>query len=126
MEQKGAILRRCCRGHAPHPGGIAARRRKAAKMREAGLSDRTSTKPPSPLQSRSKTYSPWMTHGTTSAVDGQAARLVTLRFFAGLNMTEAAEALGMSVRNIGAGRLWAYVRVSRSGTNCDRPRRTAQ
>jgi len=42
------------------------------------------------------------------AVDAQAARLVTLRFFAGLNMTEAAEALGMSVRS--AHHLWAYAR----------------
>jgi RNA polymerase sigma factor (TIGR02999 family) len=43
-----------------------------------------------------------------AAVDAQAARLVTLRFFAGLNMTEAAEALGMSVRS--AHHLWAYAR----------------
>jgi RNA polymerase sigma factor (TIGR02999 family) len=41
-------------------------------------------------------------------VDAQAARLVTLRFFAGLNMTEAAEVLGMSVRS--AHHLWAYAR----------------
>jgi RNA polymerase sigma factor (TIGR02999 family) len=43
-----------------------------------------------------------------AAVDPQAARLVTLRFFGGLNMTEAAEALGMSVRS--AHQLWAYAR----------------
>jgi RNA polymerase sigma factor (TIGR02999 family) len=43
-----------------------------------------------------------------AAVDPQAARLVTLRFFAGLNMTEAADALGMSVRS--AHQLWAYAR----------------
>jgi RNA polymerase sigma factor (TIGR02999 family) len=43
-----------------------------------------------------------------AAVDAQAARLVTLRFFAGLNMSEAAEALGMSVRS--AHQLWAYAR----------------
>jgi RNA polymerase sigma factor (TIGR02999 family) len=41
-------------------------------------------------------------------VDAQAASLVTLRFFAGLNMTEAAEALGMSVRS--AHQIWAYAR----------------
>jgi RNA polymerase sigma factor (TIGR02999 family) len=44
-----------------------------------------------------------------AAVDAQAARLVALRFFAGLNMTEAAEALGMSVRS--AHQLWAYARA---------------
>ncbi len=43
-----------------------------------------------------------------AAVDAQAARLVTLRFFGGLNMSEAAEALGMSVRS--AHQLWAYAR----------------
>jgi RNA polymerase sigma factor (TIGR02999 family) len=43
-----------------------------------------------------------------AAVDAQAARLVTLRFFGGLNMTEAAQALGMSVRS--AHHLWAYAR----------------
>ena len=41
-------------------------------------------------------------------VDAQAARLVTLRFFGGLNMAEAAEALGMSVRS--AHQVWAYAR----------------
>jgi RNA polymerase sigma factor (TIGR02999 family) len=43
-----------------------------------------------------------------AAVHPQAAKLVTLRFFGGLNMTEAAEALDMSVRS--AHRLWAYAR----------------
>jgi RNA polymerase sigma factor (TIGR02999 family) len=43
-----------------------------------------------------------------ATVDAQAARLVTLRFVGGLNMTEAAEALGMSVRS--AHQLWAYAR----------------
>jgi RNA polymerase sigma factor (TIGR02999 family) len=43
-----------------------------------------------------------------ATVHPQASRLVTLRFFAGLNMTEAAEALGMSVRS--AHQLWAYAR----------------
>jgi RNA polymerase sigma factor (TIGR02999 family) len=38
----------------------------------------------------------------------QAAKLVTLRFFGGLNMTEAAEAMDMSVRS--AHDLWAYAR----------------
>jgi RNA polymerase sigma factor (TIGR02999 family) len=41
-------------------------------------------------------------------VDPVAANLVRLRFFAGLNMREAAEALGMSVRS--AHDLWAYAR----------------
>ena len=43
-----------------------------------------------------------------AAVHPQAAKLVTLRFFGGLNMTEAAEALNMSVRS--AHQLWAYAR----------------
>jgi RNA polymerase sigma factor (TIGR02999 family) len=41
-------------------------------------------------------------------VDPVAARLVSLRFFAGLNMQEAADALGMSVRS--AQDVWAYAR----------------
>jgi RNA polymerase sigma factor (TIGR02999 family) len=41
-------------------------------------------------------------------IDPAAADLVRLRFFAGLKTTEAAEALGMSVRS--AHDLWAYAR----------------
>jgi RNA polymerase sigma factor (TIGR02999 family) len=41
-------------------------------------------------------------------VDSAAADLVRLRFFAGLNAAEAAEALGMSVRS--AHDLWAFAR----------------
>ena len=40
--------------------------------------------------------------------DPEAATLVSLRFFGGMTMTEAAEALGMSVRS--AHDLWAYAR----------------
>jgi len=40
--------------------------------------------------------------------DPQAATLVKLRFFAGMTMTEAAQALGMSVR--AAHDLWTYAR----------------
>ena len=40
--------------------------------------------------------------------DPDAATLVKLRFFAGLTATEAADALGMSVRS--AHDLWAYAR----------------
>jgi RNA polymerase sigma factor (TIGR02999 family) len=43
-----------------------------------------------------------------AAIDAVATNLVNLRFFAGLNMSEAAEALGMSVRSAQA--LWAYAR----------------
>ena len=43
-----------------------------------------------------------------STIDPVAAQLVKLRFFAGLTMSEAAEALGMSVRS--AHDLWAYAR----------------
>ena len=41
-----------------------------------------------------------------ATVDPVAAKLVGLRFFAGLTMGEAAQALGMSVRS--AQDLWAY------------------
>lgn len=40
--------------------------------------------------------------------DPEAATLVKLRFFGGMTMTEAAQALGISVR--GAHALWAYAR----------------
>jgi RNA polymerase sigma factor (TIGR02999 family) len=43
-----------------------------------------------------------------ATIDPLAANLVQLRFFAGLNMSEAAEALGMSVRS--AHGIWAYAR----------------
>jgi RNA polymerase sigma factor (TIGR02999 family) len=43
-----------------------------------------------------------------AAVDPTATRLVNLRFFAGLTMAEAAQALDMSVRS--AHDLWAYAR----------------
>jgi RNA polymerase sigma factor (TIGR02999 family) len=43
-----------------------------------------------------------------STIDPVAADLVRLRFFAGLNMSEAAEALGMSVRS--AHGIWAFAR----------------
>jgi RNA polymerase sigma factor (TIGR02999 family) len=43
-----------------------------------------------------------------AAVDPDAAALVKLRFFAGMTMAEAAEALGMSVRR--AQDVWAYAR----------------
>jgi RNA polymerase sigma factor (TIGR02999 family) len=43
-----------------------------------------------------------------ATLDPAAASLVRLRFFAGLNATEAAEALGLSVRS--AHDLWAYAR----------------
>jgi RNA polymerase sigma factor (TIGR02999 family) len=42
------------------------------------------------------------------AVDADAAAVVRMRFFAGLNTAEAAAALGMSVRS--AHDLWAYAR----------------
>jgi RNA polymerase sigma factor (TIGR02999 family) len=44
-----------------------------------------------------------------TAVDPQAAQLVQLRYFAGLSIPEAAEALGVSPRT--ADRLWAFARV---------------
>jgi DNA-directed RNA polymerase specialized sigma24 family protein len=42
-------------------------------------------------------------------VDAQAAKLVELRHFAGLSVTEAAQVLGVSART--ADRLWAFARA---------------
>ena len=42
-------------------------------------------------------------------IDPAAANLVKLRFFVGLNMSEVAEALGISVRT--AHDIWAYART---------------
>jgi len=44
-----------------------------------------------------------------AAIDQQAARLVNLRYFAGLSLPQVAEALGVSPRT--ADRLWAYARA---------------
>jgi RNA polymerase sigma factor (TIGR02999 family) len=44
-----------------------------------------------------------------AAVDAQAAALVKLRYFAGLSIPEAAEALHIGARS--ADRLWAYARA---------------
>jgi RNA polymerase sigma factor (TIGR02999 family) len=44
-----------------------------------------------------------------AAADARAAELVQLRYFAGLSLPEAAEALNMSPRS--ADRLWAYARA---------------
>jgi RNA polymerase sigma factor (TIGR02999 family) len=44
-----------------------------------------------------------------AATNCQAAELVQLRYFAGLALPEAAQALGISART--AGRLWAYARA---------------
>ncbi len=44
-----------------------------------------------------------------SEIDPAAAKLVKLRFFVGLNMSEIAEVLGISVRS--AQGIWAYART---------------
>jgi RNA polymerase sigma factor (TIGR02999 family) len=44
-----------------------------------------------------------------ASVDAQAARLVELRYFAGLSIPETAQTLGISPRT--ANRLWAYARA---------------
>lgn len=44
-----------------------------------------------------------------AATDAEAARLVELRYFAGLTLPQAAEVLGISPRS--ADRLWAYARA---------------
>ena len=43
------------------------------------------------------------------AVDGDAARLVKLRYFVGMNMDQTAEALGLSRRS--AERLWSFAKA---------------
>ena len=47
--------------------------------------------------------------GKLAAEDKDTADLVKLRYFAGLSLTEAAEALGLPART--AGRRWAYARA---------------
>jgi RNA polymerase sigma factor (TIGR02999 family) len=44
-----------------------------------------------------------------AAADAEAARLVQLRYFAGLTLADAAQAMGISPRT--ADRLWAYARA---------------
>jgi DNA-directed RNA polymerase specialized sigma24 family protein len=44
-----------------------------------------------------------------SQVDAQAARLVKLRYFIGLEMAEAAEVMGLSLRQ--AERLWTFAKA---------------
>jgi RNA polymerase sigma factor (TIGR02999 family) len=44
-----------------------------------------------------------------AAADPEAARLVQLRYFAGLTLAEAAQVLGLSPRTVD--RLWAYARA---------------
>ena len=44
-----------------------------------------------------------------AAADAQAAQLVQLRYFAGLSIPEAGQALGVSPRT--ADRLWAFARL---------------
>jgi RNA polymerase sigma factor (sigma-70 family) len=44
-----------------------------------------------------------------AAADPEVARLVQLRYFAGLTLAEAAQVLGVSPRT--ADRLWAYARA---------------
>jgi RNA polymerase sigma factor (TIGR02999 family) len=47
--------------------------------------------------------------GRLSEVDPQAAELVKLRYFAGMSISAAADALGVAPRT--ADRLWAYARA---------------
>jgi RNA polymerase sigma factor (TIGR02999 family) len=47
--------------------------------------------------------------GRLAEVDPKAAELVTLRYFAGLSMADAAEVLGLSLRS--AERLWTFARA---------------
>jgi RNA polymerase sigma factor (TIGR02999 family) len=44
-----------------------------------------------------------------AAVDGEAARLVKLRYFVGMSMAQAADAMGLSMRS--AERLWTFAKA---------------
>lgn len=62
-----------------------------------------------------------------AVADPQAAELVKLRYFAGLTIPQAAEALGVSPRQ--ADFLWAYARawlLRALGGNADNPRLSAR
>ena len=50
-----------------------------------------------------------MSPGPTAEADAQSAELVKLRYFAGLTIPQAAEALGISPRK--ADPIWAYARA---------------
>ncbi len=85
----------------------AARRKKREKhggaMRRVGLDDAPAPDPRTDLVELDESLT------RLAAEDAQAARLVELRYFAGLSIPEAAEALGISPRT--ADRLWAYARA---------------
>jgi RNA polymerase sigma factor (TIGR02999 family) len=85
-----------------------ARRRKAAKR--GGHSERQALAP-SEIAAPAADEHLLAVHDALddlARTDPQAATLIALRFFGGMTMTEAADALGLSVRS--AHDLWAYAR----------------
>ena len=96
--------RRCGGSWSSRPGGE--RRPSGAARRSA----RNCTNRPSPLGGPSEELlAVDEVLDRLAEIDPAAANLVKLRFFAGLNMSEAAEALGISVRS--AHDVWAYARA---------------
>jgi len=103
-----------------HFVGIAARsmrqilveraRARGAQKRWAGL-NRVSMTDALAVASEPVTMLPALDEALTrlEAIDAEQARIVELRYFAGLSMPEAAEALGISLAT--AGREWAIARM---------------
>ena len=108
MEQPRPLLRRRGRGHAPHPrrerpaqGPAQARGRTASDEVERARCRRTPE--PDELLALDEALD------RLAAADPQAAELVKLRYFAGLTLEQAAEALGVAPRT--ADFLWAYAKA---------------
>ena len=108
VERPRALLRRRGRGDAPHPGrerpppaGGQARRRPGPPG--------TGQRPGAAAEPREDLLALDEALTKLAATNRQAAELVQLRYFAGLTLPEAAEAMGIAPRT--AGRLWAYARA---------------
>ena len=109
LEQPRPLLRRRGRGHAPHPRRERPAQGPAQARRGTGAdrARRISTSPPPSEPDELLALDEALNR--LAAADPQAAELVKLRYFAGLTLEQAAEALGVSPRT--ADRLWAYARA---------------
>ena len=108
LGQPRPLLRRRGRGDAPHP-----RRERPPQGRPprpaAAASGSTWPRPSPPSRARASTCWPWTRPSTAlEAKDQRKAELVKLRYFAGLTVEQAAEALGISAST--ADNDWAYAR----------------
>ena len=110
LGQPGPFLRRRGRGHAAdsgreRPPQAQPKARRRARQRWISTGRRSPLADDQPMN-----CSPWTRPSTSSAqAITQAAELVKLRYFAGLTIEEAAEALGISARTADAD--WAYARA---------------